>query len=672
MKKLVLAFTLLLSLPLSAQLWTGLIDSSRAVNWADKGVLGGIPTRTVKCSTLGTAGQLPSFVQSVTNTQVNNAIQACGVGQVVFLNPGTYNIGTNGGPGCGNGNGIQMCGKSGVTLRGAGANQTFLVFNNDSNCHGEFSVICIDSSDTNWQGGPSHLANWTANYTKGTTVITLSTVSGLSIGNMLILDQVDDGADTGTKFVCQSTSISPPCSLEGNSGNSTRLNRDQTQVVQVTNISGNNVTITPGLYADNWADGKSPAAWWTSSPASGVGIEDLSIDVSGDLGPRGITFFNAIDSWVKGVRSIDTGKAHVELGNSQRITVRDNYFYLTQNSVSQSYGIETFNSSDVLIENNIFQYIAAPWMINGPCSGCVLGYNFGINDYFTLSTGYVAAASNHHTAGVEMILTEGNIGAQIYGDNFHGTHNLMTHFRDYIQGNEPACYNGTPFSFSPCTTNQVPFDVRAYSRLYNIIGSVLGQTSVHTIYENYTGGPTSGKPIYNLGFGNTGGINCPPTCFTVPPDTLVRSTLYRWGNWDTVTNATRWCGNSSNTGWATTCNSTSEVPTGLSSYAQAVPSTETLPASFYLSSKPSFFTASKPWPPIGPDVTGGNISGVGGHAYTIPAQDCYLNVMGGPNDGTGPVLSFNANTCYSQTVVPPAATTGGAIFAGAMTPHGRQ
>ena len=53
------------------------------------------------------------------------------------------------------------------------------------------------------------------------------------------------------------------------------------------------------------------------------------------------------------------------------------------------------------------------------------------------------------------------------------------------------------------------------------------------------------------------------------------------------------------------------------------------------------------------------MSGVGGHAYTIPAQDCYSNIMGGPADGTGNVLSFNAATCYSKpasatnlTVVP--------------------
>jgi hypothetical protein len=74
-----------------------------------------------------------------------------------------------------------------------------------------------------------------------------------------------------------------------------------------------------------------------------------------------------------------------------------------------------------------------------------------------------------------------------------------------------------------------------------------------------------------------------------------------------------------------------------------------MPASFYLSSQPTWWPAGKPWPPIGPDVSGGNISGYAGHAYSVPAADCYAKIMGGPPDGTGPVLSFNANTCYGQT-----------------------
>ena len=81
-------------------------------------------------------------------------------------------------------------------------------------------------------------------------------------------------------------------------------------------------------------------------------------------------------------------------------------------------------------------------------------------------------------------------------------------------------------------------------------------------------------------------------------------------------------------------------------YLNPCPSSDTLPASFYYSSTPPWWPSSKPWPIIGPGVTGGNVSGVNGLVYTNPAEDCYLNVMSGNTNGTSNVLSFNEATCY--------------------------
>jgi hypothetical protein len=82
--------------------------------------------------------------------------------------------------------------------------------------------------------------------------------------------------------------------------------------------------------------------------------------------------------------------------------------------------------------------------------------------------------------------------------------------------------------------------------------------------------------------------------------------------------------------------------TGLLTWSGSL--TQTLSASFYLSSKPAWF-GNVPWPAIGPDVTGG--IGPGGHAYAIPAEVCYEKVMGG-TDGTGSPLTFNADKCYAS------------------------
>jgi hypothetical protein len=75
---------------------------------------------------------------------------------------------------------------------------------------------------------------------------------------------------------------------------------------------------------------------------------------------------------------------------------------------------------------------------------------------------------------------------------------------------------------------------------------------------------------------------------------------------------------------------------------------QSLPASFFLSSKPSWF-GSVPWPPIGPDVSGGPDSTVGGHANYIPAEVCYNSLS---RDSTGALL-FDANSCYAQAPNPP-------------------
>jgi hypothetical protein len=79
-------------------------------------------------------------------------------------------------------------------------------------------------------------------------------------------------------------------------------------------------------------------------------------------------------------------------------------------------------------------------------------------------------------------------------------------------------------------------------------------------------------------------------------------------------------------------NSTTTWATGLS---------HTLPPSFYLSSKPSWFGTGS-WPAIGPDVTG---SGATPYVTNIPAQNCYASI-GGTDGGAGSPFTFSATNCY--------------------------
>ena len=84
--------------------------------------------------------------------------------------------------------------------------------------------------------------------------------------------------------------------------------------------------------------------------------------------------------------------------------------------------------------------------------------------------------------------------------------------------------------------------------------------------------------------------------------------------------------------------------------ANAVPANHSLPNSFYMNGQPSWW-GSMPWPPIGPDVTGGQ--GPGGFAYQNPAYVCYQT-----GTFTGPTMNFDANNCYNSSNTAPAPPTG--------------
>ena len=549
------------------------------------------------------------------------------------LNAGTYNLNA----------GITFGGKSNVTLRGAGPDSTHLIFSGSVGCVYD-TLVCITGPSSINPQPPQNTANWTAGYSKDTTTITISNKSNLSVGSILYLDQLDDSnTDNGALWVCATGGA---CAEEGDSAID-RPGRSQVQVVQVTSISASacpcTVGISPGLYMPNWRSTQSPGAWWMSNYISGVGVEDLSIENNGSVSGNNLNFGNARDSWAKNIRSLQAQRSHVLIYGALHVTIRDSYFHGVQGSAATSYGIETDIASSFLIENNIFQHVTSAMTMGQAAEGSVWAYNYAIDSYYCgtgCPSGWMQASSYHHTAGITYTLFEGNDGTGFTADAIHGTSDFMTAFRNRWQGYDP---DGG--SSGGKTAQTIPVHVYANNRYFNIIGNVLGDTRrPHSVYENFVtsatapgAAPDQNVSIFMLGFsGNQEQATAGAYSFTVNNDVLVRNTMMRWGNWDTVNAAARF--------------QSSEVPSGLSLYANAVPSGTTLPASFYLPGKPAWW-GSGPFPAIGPDVTGGSVPGVGGHAYKIPARLCYENTT--QSNG---ILTFNANNCYSTAAGPSAPT----------------
>jgi hypothetical protein len=638
----------------SSPFWAGILNPARAINWTTPGVVGGIPARLTQCVT-ASCNTLAGG--TVTSTSINNALNSALADTYVAIPAGTFTLT----------GGIVFDHKDNVTLRGAGPDRTVLKFTGGGDpCGGQGGDLCFINEEPNDTQNPGNVAPWqmgTGTYNAGTTSITLGArtqgSTNPSVGTLLILDQLDDSnTDNGQLWICQTADI---CSTQGGIAQgpgSRSAVRGQTQVVRVTAIttSGDDcpctVTFTPGLYMPNWRDAQQPGAWWSNKlPIKNSGAEDFSMDHSSSTAIAGAFIFNGDGIWLKNIRSINAYAKHVWMYQSVHTTVRDSYFFGTQFAASDSYGTDTFIGGDHLIENNIFEHIASP-MVNEGGQGIVHAYNYAIDDFYTKGGAvyWQQASSYQHAIGNAFILWEGNDGIALTADDIHGVSDFITAFRNYWNGRDTQ--GGAPLPGKTQQTNAI--QLQAFNRYYNIIGNVLGTSGYHTNYQvapsavdDRGNRDTSNHSVYSLGYcGNEGTRDEIDDCFsTFDNDLTLLSTLMRWGNYDTFT-GTRWCGDASNTGWTTRCGGMTEVSTD-ATYPNPIPPTELLPNSFYRSAKPSWF-GTAPWPAIGPDITGGNIANVGGHAKKIPARLCRENAVKMPYDPIygNTVRLFNATSCY--------------------------
>jgi len=420
--------------------------------------------------------------------------------------------------------------------------------------------------------------------------------------------------------------------------------------------TSNTITINPGLHAPNWTSAKTPEAWWPNQlPLTGIGVENISFDCSSQ-NTMCVNFWGDYDGWFVGNRTISSGNTHIAINMSAHITVFEDYMYGGSGS-SEGYGVDSENgSADNLVINDICNHNADCMVAEGGDSGTVFAYNYSVDDYF--GPGPYQMGPMTHDAGNSMELWEGNEYPDIQNDIIHGPSNAGTYFRNYLTGYDPitSANNGGQGTKN---TGTVALNIGATNRYYNVVANVLGKSGYHTQYQDAapsTGACSLAKewstvfPIYILGYSDQWGGAFTTGCGLGGPninnDLNVATTLMRWGNYDTVTGAVRECTSSS----GAPC-SGDETGSGANTYpALSSPST-TFPASFFLSSRPSWWVSS-PWPAIGPDVTGGDISGTGGYANLNPAANCYLNVMGGATNGSSGAPSYNPSACYPDPSLP--------------------
>lgn len=686
--------------------WSGIVAPQRAANWNTAGLLGmgGVPSSTwTQCGST-----IAAYTGSAST--INSALSSCAnSSQYVLLGPGTFSLSSV----------INFpsntTGK--LVLRGSGTagSATTLSFQSgvSASCGTSgFAVngyICAASSDgtfPNSSTGPSTTHTITSGLRQGSGQVILNSVSGITQNQtVLVFDQCDSGMSGSANAACTGTStdngalfLSSAQYSGGNGGSNNGPDtgngwleyRFEQEEVQAATISGTTVTLSRPIDNPDWASARTPLVWFFN-PMPEVGIENLIIDGSNDPQANGaaLVFAQTINSWVKNVEFKNPPLLGFECIMCVHNQVESNYFFATTATtlLPAPHAYDAYMGSDNLIWNNIIQQNYAPMFPDGPDNGSVYAYNFVINMTDFISSTSLDGMSDgirFHSTGDNYTLQEGNVIPNINWDDTHGPIVLTTSYRNFIPGWE-SCANSQCGTASSKGYHTDSILSQTFARYNGWVGNVLGTPGVITHYQSV--GADQNFTIYTLGAAGS----------VTPSDSLVNTTGLRWGNYDNVTAAVRWCGTSSDTGWSTTCGSTTEVPSAASGYPNFEPvlggsstSAGPLPASFFITARPSWWSSSIPFPAIGPDVTGGNIgqcsgtpntsgkyngvaatasgqcagSGIStsawaGHANAIPAMNCYLNVMGGAPDGTGNALTFNPSACYAASSNP---TPGNAIL----------
>jgi hypothetical protein len=615
----------------NAQQWSGILNSlgpsqknvSRsAIDWSSTGIPGGIPS--------GTWTQCGSTIQASTfgngSIDASSAIQAalngCGTDQFVLLSAGTFLINSSGA------GSPTLSILDHRVLRGAGANLTILN-STGINDHGIINLGAVVDPGRNYGTGDpvTNSVNITSGATSGSTSIMVSDATYFTVGGDALISETND-----PNYVTKNGG-SGACNYCDGFWNG---DRGRGQIVQVTSIAGNTIGITPGLYT---AYTLSPQAL-PFQPTQYAGVENLQVysNNTHTVQSERQTFqlYACAYCWLKGVEANYTDGDYLKVYWGYRDEIRDSYFTngFNHGPGQNNNGVVLYlKTSASLVENNIMERAENPVMLSFGPAGNVIAYNHAIGGFGVPDTATVAFEP--HSEHNQFTLYEGNVGPQLWLDVGHGSTSQTTSFRNWWLGTSFVCSptndtrgivncSGANGHWSTDGARAIADD--SLSTYSNFVGDVVGSAAQQGLSSNnvavvewpstrnYNGtqyGLTFG---YTL-FGDTGGNGL--------DSTTPYTTSFIHGLYSNIDGSTTWA-------------------TGVM---------HTLPPSFYLNAKPSWWGSLLPWPPIGPDVTGG--TGPGNHINMNPAEACFYNVMGGVEGGGGGPLPFNASSCYSQNVVQP-------------------
>ena len=419
------------------------LPADRKMDWSTAGVPGGIPYRTTIYQ---------SFSPGATAAQINSALSSCPSNQVVFLNAGSYSLSSK-----------LTINRNGVTLRGAtnsqGAPATILNFASGASGDG---LIDIPGSypANNWGSMP--FRDVTSGYTQGSTSVVLASApTGLSPGQIVVLDQLNDETR-----VRASTSVEGAGIWGGRNGN-----RAYSQFLRVKSISGSTVTFDQPIMGSYWTASLSPQIYWWGNSTTRSGIEDLQvIRPLGGGGVQNVHMALADSCWARNLRVEQAANGLIRAAWTLNCEIRDCYLTLHDNVGSATYSLYITYSGSLLAQNNI-GYITPCFVGMMNTMGCVFGYNYATNFPYSQAN-WLPECMMVHGGHNYFDLFEGNMAPSFWSDFTHGNASYITVHRNRCTGWEPGKTGSTH-----------PANLQQYQDDFSFIGNVFGMSGIQTSYS---------------------------------------------------------------------------------------------------------------------------------------------------------------------------------------------
>ncbi|MEM9777302.1 MAG: hypothetical protein AAF902_22180, partial [Chloroflexota bacterium] len=518
----------------------------------------------INYSNVGISGGIPIYPNEVrvtgwSESDIERAINEAPPYTRIILPAGVYNVGT-----------IDIS-KDNIALvgEGNGCGDTVIRFGSND------SGINIGKN-----GSVGSSKKLTASATRNSNVIIVSNSdsNGFSVGDYVFISQEDDN-----DLFRADLSRNPEEDYVRNNA---------TQINKIVSKNGNQLVLEGGLNLDYKTSLNAKVAK-INNMISGVGIENITIERQTDdyaVSQSGNIFFGyAANSWVEGVHSKMSVRAHIYFYRSYKGEVRGNYMEASYNNGpgGHGYGVRLQNgTTDVLVENNIAKLMRHSYIAQIGANGNVFGYNYSADPYGE-GFGEIYTDLSVHGGFGHSNLFEGNQAQHAKIDNIHASNSWNLFFRNRLEQDIDNYTYKNQLLEKGASTPHIWVHENQY---YN------------TFLANEIGFPGANPASQTTGFSDG--------------RTRDNLTVCKFTN---SSDGERGCGRTRNT---TLVHGTHDYLTGQTSWDSSI-SNRSFPNSVYLSGKPSFWGSSA-WPTFGPDTLNQSESN-----KIIPAKSRFLAAQSG-------------------------------------------